>query len=194
MTDRLVLLHGWGANADDLRPLGEALAQRHHAPLEVVALNAPDAHPQPPGRQWYGLFPAQWDQVPQAVGELRQRLLDLDGDQGNLDSTVLFGFSQGGAMALHCGCGLPIAGVISCSGYPHPGWQPPANHPPVLLLHGQQDNIVPVEALEEIWSRLDVERRDQLLFNDGHAIPSELMTPLGKTLQRMLPVQKPFTA
>ena len=189
MSQRLVLLHGWGADADDLRPLGDALMQLHHAPLEVVSLQAPEPHPQGSGRQWYGLFPAAWEAVPQAVADLRERLVKLSGGEEALTKTVLFGFSQGGAMALHCGCDLPLAGVMSCSGYPHPDWQPVSNHPPVLLAHGTEDTIVPVAAMEAIWSRLQTDRCEKLEFNQGHTIPSELMGTFQRTLSRMLPAE-----
>jgi phospholipase/carboxylesterase len=189
MSQRLVLLHGWGADADDLRPLGDALMQLHHAPLEVVSLQAPEPHPQGSGRQWYGLFPAAWEAVPQAVADLRERLVKLSGGEEALTKTVLFGFSQGGAMALHCGCDLPLAGVMSCSGYPHPDWQPVSNHPPVLLAHGTEDTIVPVAAMEAIWRRLQTDRCEKLAFNQGHTIPSELMGTFQRTLSRMLPAE-----
>ena len=189
MSQRLVLLHGWGADADDLRPLGDALMQLHHAPLEVVSLQAPEPHPQGSGRQWYGLFPAAWEAVPQAVADLRERLVKLSGGEEALTKTVLFGFSQGGAMALHCGCDLPLAGVMSCSGYPHPDWQPASNHPPVLLTHGTEDTIVPVAAMEAIWSRLQTDRCEKMEFNQGHTIPSELMGTFQRTLSRMLPAE-----
>jgi phospholipase/carboxylesterase len=189
MSQRLVLLHGWGADADDLRPLGDALMQLHHAPLEVVSLQAPEPHPQGSGRQWYGLFPAAWEAVPQAVADLRERLVKLSGGEEALTKTVLFGFSQGGAMALHCGCDLPLAGVMSCSGYPHPDWQPASNHPPVLLAHGTEDTIVPVAAMGAIWSRLQTDRCEKLEFNQGHTIPLELMGTFQQTLSRMLPAE-----
>ena len=182
---RLVLLHGWGANADDLRPLGDMLQQGHPQPIDVVALDAPEAHPQPPGRQWYGLFPAQWQDVPSAVDALKTRLLELEGGEQALASTVLFGFSQGGAMALEVGCSLHLAGVISCSGYPHPEWTPPSRHPPVLLLHGEQDTIVPVAAMDAIWQRLNPDLCQQYRFNNGHTIPEEVMAHLRDALLQM---------
>ena len=189
MSQRLVLLHGWGADGDDLKPLGDALKRLHHAPLDVVSLEAPEPHPQGSGRQWYGLFPAAWEAVPQAVADLRKRLLQLDGGEETLPSTVLFGFSQGGAMALHCGCDLPLAGVISCSGSPHPDWQPPADHPPVVVAHGHDDTVVPLTALDAIWTRLQRDRCEKVLFNDGHTIPAEVMETFQQALRRMLPKQ-----
>ena len=186
MPQRLVLLHGWGATAADLKPLGEQLAAQHPAPLEVVCLEAPEPHPQPGGRQWYGLFPSDWEAVPNAVQQLTARLLELSNDGIPLERTVLFGFSQGGAMALNCGCSLPLAGVISCSGYPHPDWQPPLDHPPVLAMHGSEDEIVPPDALDRIKSLLNPEHYQGVLFKNGHTIPIEMMRPLNETLRKML--------
>ncbi|MDC0302958.1 hypothetical protein OAL11_00665 [bacterium] len=91
-----------------------------------------------------------------------------------LERTVLFGFSQGGAMALSCGCSLPLAGVISCSGYPH------------LAMHGSEDEIVPPTALDSIKTRLNQDRCQSVLFKNGHTIPLEMMQPLQTTLQNML--------
>ena len=78
MDGRLVLLHGWGANGEDLKPLGDRLARECSKTLDVVCLEAPELHPdQPGGRQWYGLFPAQWDAVPAAVERLKAQLQRL---------------------------------------------------------------------------------------------------------------------
>ena len=186
MTGRLVLLHGWGADGDDLRPLGKALNARMGASLDLVTLDAPELHPQGSGRQWYGLFPADWDAVPTAVSQLQQRILQLHGGEPALKKTVLFGFSQGGAMAIQAGCELPLAGVISCSGYPHPNWQPPSEHPPVLLLHGEDDAIVPFEAMAEIQNKLDSANCNAIPFKNGHTIPEETMRPIESFISSML--------
>ena len=82
MKGRLVLLHGWGADGDDLRPLGNALNARMASTLEVVSLEAPTLQAQGSGRQWYGLFPADWDAVPAAVSQLQQRLTTGNRPQG----------------------------------------------------------------------------------------------------------------
>ena len=89
-------------------------------------------------------------------------------------------------MALHSGCDLPLAGVMSCSGYPHPDWQPNQQHPDVLLLHGKQDEIVPIEAIDAIWNKLNKDRRERLVFDDGHTIPANAIPVISKALERML--------
>ena len=113
--------------------------------------------------------------------------LGLAGDGIPFEQTVLFGFSQGGAMALDCGCNLPLAGVISCSGYPHPQWSPPRDHPPVLLMHGAQDEVVPPEAMREIIRRLNGTLCESHCFESGHTIPLEMVQPIVRFLKRVLP-------
>lgn len=186
MTDRLVLLHGWGATHDDLIPLGELLAQSHGQELEVISLEAPEQHPSGFGRQWYGLFPPDWQAVPSAVTALRARLEQLITEDCPLERTVLLGFSQGGAMALDAGCQLPFAAVISCSGYPHPQWTPPVSHAPVLLLHGADDDVVPVDAVEEIWGRLQPDRRRRRVVAGGHTIHDEAIDAIREMLREHL--------
>jgi predicted esterase len=121
--ERLVLLHGWGADADDLLELGRLLVGPE---VSVVALQAPLPHPAGVGRQWYDLQQPGWPQLPVARSQLRQRLVALDGEL-SLRQTVLLGFSQGAAMALDVATGaggLPVAGLIGCSGYPIPTGHP----------------------------------------------------------------------
>ena len=185
---RLVLLHGWGADADDLLSLGEVLAQQTQIALEIVALPAPERHPQGVGRQWYGLFPANWDAVPAAITHLRARLLELAEGGIPLEETVVLGFSQGAAMALATGCELPLAGLVSCSGYPHPGWQAPSKRPPVLLLHGRQDEVVPCAAANALTTQLQVSDAELTvaLFDGGHTIPESTFPAIKKALDTWL--------
>lgn len=68
-----------------------------------------------------------------------------------LSSTILAGFSQGGAMTLDVGLTLPLAGLASLSGYLHrtpQNLEPPL--PSVLIVHGKQDNVVPLSAAHRL--------------------------------------------
>jgi phospholipase/carboxylesterase len=80
-------------------------------------------------------------------------------------------------MALDVGSSLPLAGIVACSGYPHEGWQPAGNLPPVLLSHGQQDPVVPFAASEEVLRRLQASgAAAQLLeFDGGHTIDASVL-------------------
>ena len=185
---RLVLLHGWGADASDLMPLGESLGTRSGLAMECFGLHAPLPHPAGFGREWYGLFPPQWADVPQAVNQLKERIEAIDQRQIPLSSTVLLGFSQGGAMALDVGCQLPLAGVIACSAYPHPDWQPKTERPPVLLIHGRSDEVVPVEAQAKLAEQLGGESETCRLitFSGGHTIPDTTQSRMVQALQSWL--------
>lgn len=173
---RLVLLHGWGADADDLLDLGELLVGPQ---VSVIALRAPEAHPYGMGRQWYGLQPIDWSQLPGARAALNRRLAALGGSVP-LERTVILGFSQGGAMALDVGSALPLAGIVACSGYPHEGWKPESSGqalPPVLLSHGREDPVVPFAASEAVLEQLGrAGAQAQLLpFRGGHTIDQSVL-------------------
>ena len=187
-SQRLVLLHGWGADADDLLDLGELLVGPE---VSVVALRAPEPHPYGSGRQWYDLQPIDWAALPPARAALRGRLEQL-GASVPLERTVLLGFSQGAAMALDVGCALPLAGIVACSGYPHEGWQAPPQRPPVLLSHGREDPVVPYAAsealLQELAGGADAAAGavNLLPFSGGHGIDPELLPSLRDFVRRCL--------
>jgi phospholipase/carboxylesterase len=75
---------------------------------------------------------------------------------------ALAGFSQGGAIALHCGLRYPtrLAGIIALSTYlplPHTleRERSPANREiPVLMAHGIEDPIVPLKLAQASCSKL----------------------------------------
>ena len=186
---RLVLLHGWGADADDLLELGQELVEGlADLPVDLVALQAPGLHPAGMGRQWYGLAPApDWAELPNARLALRQRLEQL-GQSVPLRHTALLGFSQGGAMAVDVATSapMPLAALISCSGYPHPDWQPQAEGLPVLLTHGNQDPVVPAAACEALEQQLAAAgaQVSQQLFDGGHGIDPSLFPLMREFLRR----------
>jgi phospholipase/carboxylesterase len=195
---RLVLLHGWGADADDLLDLGEALVDDPDATdVSLVALRAPLPHPGGGGRQWYDLLPAPaWEQLPEARTALRQRLLAL-ATSVPLERTALLGFSQGAAMALDVGLGvavdvgtddtgpLPLAALIACSGYPHPDWHPGRSATPILLTHGDQDPMVAPGASAELERALKAAGGSvqRLTFPGGHGIDPALLPTLRAFLE-----------
>ena len=53
---RIILIHGWGADADDLLSIGKDIKEVSKVDFEVLSLRAPGSHPNNIGRQWYGLY------------------------------------------------------------------------------------------------------------------------------------------
>ena len=90
---------------------------------------------------------------------------------------MLLGFSQGAAMALDVGSDLALAGIVCCSGYPHPGWQAKPAMAQVLLTHGKNDPVVPYAASEELLRLLRLQQaRVELIGTAGqHGIDAELL-------------------
>jgi phospholipase/carboxylesterase len=184
---RLVLLHGWGADADDLLGLARELLGPAADGVSVVALRAPLPHPGGMGRQWYDLGMPGWPQLPAARADLLRRLRQL-GKGVALEDTALLGFSQGAAMAIDValGGGLRLAGLIGCSGYPHPGWEPQPPQTPILLTHGTGDAVVPYAAGEELERILKESGGEVALlpFAGGHSIDPALFPAMRAFLTR----------
>jgi phospholipase/carboxylesterase len=158
----LIFLHGYGANGADLLGLAEPLGP-HLPDTLFLAPDAPESClAAPMGLQW---FPIPWidgsSEESAEAGMLRAAAdLDafLDGVMMEEDllpeQVAVFGFSQGAMMALHVAPRRedPVAAVIACSGRllrPELLGDEAKCRPPVLLIHGDRDEVVPVQALPE---------------------------------------------
>jgi phospholipase/carboxylesterase len=149
----VVLLHGYGADGEDLIGLGEPLGEVLPDAL-FAAPNAPAACAQNPfGYEWFPLdFEAMVESVGVGVPTARATVVDylehLWSRTGlRARDTFLTGFSQGAMMALHVGLSLPakLLGIVSFSGalVPPPGFG--SNllpQPPICLIHGDLDTVV----------------------------------------------------
>ena len=176
-TNRLILLHGWGADAHDLMPIGKLLTDGLKDTFEIISVSAPQLHPSGSGRQWYPLYPHEWEQVPNAVLDLEKRLNNICFNHIPLNKTLLLGFSQGGAMALELATRIKFEGVFALSSYPHPEWKPLKGMPPIFLCHGNIDQVVPKEASQkskDILMKNGV-KSELYFFNGGHEITNDLI-------------------
>ena len=176
-TNRIVLLHGWGAEANDLIPVGKLLTEGFQTPFEIVSIDAPQPHPSGLGKQWYPLYPHEWEQVPTAVLNLEKRINNLCLSHIPLDKTLLVGFSQGGAMALELATRNKFEAVFALSSYPHPEWKPSKRMPPMFLCHGNKDQVVPKAASEKSHDILlkNGVNSELYLFEGGHEITDDLI-------------------
>jgi len=153
----VVFLHGLGADGNDLISLAPMLAPL----LPDTAFVAPHApfpcDMAPMGRQWFSLQTREPEELLAGVRNVAP-LLDafLDAELANYglsdDRLALVGFSQGTMTALHTVLRRPkaCAVVVGFSGallVPEILGEEIASRPPVLLVHGDADPVVPFVAL-----------------------------------------------
>lgn len=182
----VVFLHGYGANGADLLGLADTLAE--HMP--GTAFLAPDAPEQsvgnPMGYQW---FPIPWLDgsseeaaaagMVNAAADLNAYLDHVMETEGvRADQIILFGFSQGTMMALHVAPRRPdpVAGIVAFSGRlldPESLTDEVVSRPSVLLIHGDQDDMVPPASLPEAAEALQGAGIDvfaHVMQGTGHGI------------------------
>lgn len=158
----VVFLHGYGADGADLLGLAQPMAPH----LPACAFYAPDApepcRVNPMGRQWFpiprmdGSTEAQAAVSMAASAVLLNAFLDhVLADEGLAPENVaLLGFSQGTMMSLHVAPrrAAPLGAVVGFSGRliaPERLAAETRAKPPVLLLHGDRDDIVPPSSMPE---------------------------------------------
>ncbi len=180
----VVFLHGYGADGNDLIGLAEPLAP-HLPNTRFLAPTAPErCVNNPMGFQW---FPIPWldgsSEAAAAVAAGRAfAMLDdwLDGAASGIppERTILVGFSQGTMVALHVGLRrrAALGGIVGFSGrllVPERLAAEIVTKPPVLLVHGDEDQVVPFESLGQASKALTaagVETRTHVSRGMGHGI------------------------
>ena len=198
----VVFLHGYGADGNDLIEIGRAW-QQYLPQAAFVSPHAPEPCGQAPvGRQWFALTfrdpNERWLGVNNAAPML-ERFLDAELARHRLPpaALALVGFSQGTMMALHLGLrrAVPPAAIVGYSGLlvMPPDGSPETvaaeirSRPPVLLVHGDQDDLIPPQALFQATqglAALGVPVEWHLSAGIGHGIDAEGLRHGGEFLAR----------
>ncbi|MGB0661866.1 MAG: alpha/beta hydrolase [Mangrovicoccus sp.] len=182
----VAFLHGYGADGADLLGLADPLAP--HMPDTVfLAPNAPErCTNNPMGYQW---FPIPWLDgsseedsqagMARAVEDLNAWIDTVLEEEGvSPENFVLLGFSQGTMMSLHVAPrrAEPFAAVVGFSGRlldPETLSDEVVSRPPVLLIHGDADDVVPPQSLPEAGNALTAAGFDvfaHIMKGTGHGI------------------------
>ena len=187
----VVFLHGYGADGRDLIDIGRAW-QNLLPEAAFVSPHAPELCGQAPmGRQWFPLTfrdpHERWTGVNAAAPAL-DRFLDAELARCNLPGAALalVGFSQGTMMSLHVGLrrATPPFAIVGYSGmFVLPDDAAPdsiaseiRNKPPVLLIHGDQDDLIPAQTLFHAandLAALGIPTEWHLSMGIGHGIDQE---------------------
>jgi phospholipase/carboxylesterase len=191
----VVLLHGYGADGDDLIGLAQVWQEK----LPDTAFLAPHApfpcEAAPMGRQWFAFEGRSEAQIAPGVERaaliLNRYLDDVLARNGLAPAALaLVGFSQGAMMALHVGLAraVSVAGIVGYSGRLLVAGVA-VSRPPVLLVHGEEDPLVPAIALAQAERALKAQNVpvDAVLRPGlGHAIDEEGLALGAAVLARVL--------
>ena len=185
-TSAVIFVHGYGADGADLLGLADPLAPH----LPGTAFHAPDAPDRctgnPFGYQW---FPIPWldgSSEAEAAEGLARAAEDLNAYVDGVleaegltpDRLALVGFSQGTMMSLHIAPrrDAALAGVVAFSGRvlaPERLGTEARVKPPVLLLHGDADPVVPFSDMGKAGDALvtaGFETYAHVMKGTGHGI------------------------
>ena len=203
----VVFLHGYGADGNDLIDIGRAWQQL----LPNAAFVSPHA-PEPcgggpTGRQWFNLNTRapneRWAGVNKAMPVLNQ-FLDAELARHKLppSALALVGFSQGTMMSLHVGLrrAAAPAAIVGYSGVlvlppevdPEKFAAEIKSRPPILLVHGDSDDLIPPQALFQAsqgLAALDIPVEWHLSQGIGHGIDQEGLRQGGEFLARRFGVK-----
>ncbi len=209
-TALVVFLHGYGADGNDLIEIGH----QWRALLPNAAFVSPHAPDRcaasPMGRQWFGLSnrppddPAgadeRWKGAVKARGAI-DAFLDAELSRLGLDESrlALVGFSQGTMMALHVGLRrrLAPAAIVGYSGTlvgeervkEATARDARGAPPPVLLIHGDQDPLIPIDAMfmsADALAGADIPAQWHISFGVGHGIDAGGLRHGGQFLAKAL--------
>ncbi len=199
----VIFLHGYGADGADLLGLADPLAP--HLPDTVfLSPDAPEpCRNNPMGYQW---FPIPWldgsSEAEATAGMIRSiddinvfidaRLAD---EELTIDQLAVVGFSQGTMMALHIlpRRTEPVAAIVAFSGrllQPEALAAEAVSKPPVLLIHGDQDPMVPFQDMGlagEALTAAGFETYGHVMKGTGHGIAPDGLSVALAFLKEKLP-------
>jgi len=154
----VILLHGWGADGPNLIDLGDAFASVL-PDAQFMAPNAPHVcEVNPYGYQWFSLMDRQPQHMLAGVrsaAEILNHFIDEQLKALSLENSklALVGFSQGTMVGLQVALRRvpPMAGMVGFSGAliaPDELAKEITARPPICLIHGQEDDVVPFASLK----------------------------------------------
>ena len=195
VTSLIILLHGWGADASDMFGLAPILNQIR-AGCGFYAPNAPSTcSASPLGREWFDIQEGEKGAM-MALDDVKE-LIQGALDEYSLPSSrvILGGFSQGGMMTLTTGTSFNLAGLISFSGAlltEQNLKQASHSSPPILLIHGDLDDVVPSTALIEAQSHFEEKGYDVEVVLEkgvGHSIDQMGLDAAINFIDKHLPIE-----
>ncbi len=200
----VILLHGYGSNMNDLISLAPELST-YLPDAKFISVNAPlpfEGDPSGDGRQWFSLREYDEDVMYSGAAEASIQLdgfvsAMLEKNQLKHKKIAFVGFSQGAMLSMHYAYRMKqqIAGVICYSGIllkPESLQEEIVNRPPVLLIHGLEDYVLPEEYAHKSFAALRNAKVESEYITRpylAHGIDSFGINAGGQFLRRVLSVE-----
>ncbi len=207
----VILLHGFGADGDDMAWLAPCFASAFPT-TAFYCPTAPEHVPDyPMGCQWFSLTEelqrleradlrdfddmcfSMMTKAKPAVRLIKDLMDKIEATHHiGQDKIVLAGFSQGGQLALQTGMSLApaVAGIISFSGVIGLLEKDEIkSKPPILMTHGTDDATLPFaahKATVAVLKSIGADVTDIVLKGEGHTISDEAIAAATAFLQKHL--------
>ena len=183
----VIFLHGYGADGADLFSLSDPLSEQ----LPDCFFASPDAPRKcgasPFGYEWFPIPEIDGSTIPDMMQALASsekliiNLIDIYKKRFGLDSSdfILLGFSQGCMISLNIGLRKlnDLGGIVGISGrllMPDSlDEDDKKNYPPVVLIHGDADDVVPISSMyeaEKVLNKINIRLSTHVSKNIGHGI------------------------
>lgn len=178
---RVIFLHGVGSSGAAMRPLALALGCE-----EASFPDGPEPFDLGPGRQWFSVKGITEENRPARIADALPAFRALILGLGDPRDSILIGFSQGAIMALHAVAdGLPARAVVALSGRLAGPVPKRIEWPPITLLHGKADAVIPAQmaAATRAWLSEAGAAPELCLFDGlGHGVDDRVLADLRRTL------------
>lgn len=193
-----ILLHGFGANMQDLASLAPAINREGYV---YACPQAPMTFQIMPGMVGYGWTPRGAEATPEDIRNAEDALDTffveiMEKYQVSPGNVILSGFSQGGGMTYRCGLRQPnlFAGLAVLSGTMPDAESlrarlPEARNQPLFVAHGTVDSVLPIERGRAAHEFLEAEgyQPQYKEYPMAHEISPEVLGDLVEWASRVLP-------
>lgn len=202
----VIWLHGLGADGNDFVPIVDQLQLPSHSSIRFIFPHAPvrpitinQNYPMP---GWYDIrsLSSFEDEDVAGIKEssvILQQLCEAQEADGIASSRIVIaGFSQGGAIALHCGMRFPrpLAGILALSTYLplaeslSDEINEEVTEVPVFMAHGRQDDVISIDMAEQskellINHNIDIQWQE---YDMGHAVCPDEIRDIRQWLMQVL--------
>lgn len=201
----VILFHGYGADASDLRPLADVIPTKKT--FNYIFPEGPFAIPLGPhwvGRAWWNIDmerlqnpSGDYDisvEIPKELKQTRAAVSQMVHDlKVPMDRIVLGGFSQGGMCAVDQYLTLPetpkALALLSSALINKVEWKALSKNKkpvPFFISHGTQDAVLKIRFSDQLQSVLNEagSKGERHVFQGGHEIPMPILIKLGEFLDR----------